>query len=87
MARITFRLEWPSGTIKYVHNESEARKAFNEWMDPETDQYFLPITLHKVWLTPDAFERAYNGGGGHEEKEQLLRERKPTEPAGLREED
>jgi UDP:flavonoid glycosyltransferase YjiC (YdhE family) len=75
MSRITFRVSWPTGTTRYHTNVKEARRVFNNSPDPELDgpePAPMADTLHKVWLTRDAFERAYNGGGGFEEREELL---------------
>lgn len=74
---ITYKVVWACGCQKYFHLKSEAITNYNArncpLQDTEACESSNAESLSKVTLTPDAFERAANGGGGYEENEVILK--------------
>jgi hypothetical protein len=72
--RVSYKVTWP-GACRYYRKLKDARMAFDNETDPSDDGGESPIAtaLSKVYLTPDAFERSYNGQGGFEDSEVVLK--------------
>ena len=78
----SFKVVWASGDCRYFHRRAAACQAYWQPSEhPVTQVKELAESWSRVELIADAFERAANGNGGYELREEVMHTRKKIEEA------